>query len=222
LREEKPPSFVESFKTSLEITADSPTLKAIGQAIGLSLGISVGGPLGGSISGVLSQWVVGRGDKIGKERLEEFLILLAKELKTLEGQAVKKDYFDTPEGYDLLIKALDEARKTRSKEKRELYARILKGAVIDFEQKKYSAEEYLHLIADLTLNELKVARVLYEVQCGQEYKEWNWDIWSPQREEISEKCSIDVNELSLFLNRIASTGLIDKVNLMYPGTSVDS
>lgn len=50
---------------------------------------------------------------------------MAEELKTLEGQVVKKGYFGTPEGYDLLIKALDEARKTRSKEKKELYARIL-------------------------------------------------------------------------------------------------
>lgn len=62
----------------------------------------------------------------------------------------------------MLVKALDEARKTRSKEKRDLYATILKGAIVDFEQKKYSAEEYLHLMSGLTPQELRVARSLYE------------------------------------------------------------
>ncbi len=147
---------------------------------------------------------------------------IAEHLAALEEQAVRKDYFQTPEGFDLLTKALDESRRTRSKEKRDLYARILKGAIADFEQKEYSAEEYHHLVADLTPKELDIARVLYEIQDGQEYKEWDWDIWSPQREEVSERCSVDESELSLFLNRIASTGLINKVNLMYPGASVDS
>lgn len=118
----------------------------------------------------MSQWAVERGEKIGKERPQEFLTFWMKELKAL-GQAIRKGYFGTPEGYDLLIKALDESHKTSSKEKRELNARILRGAIIDFEQKKYAAEEYLHLISDLTLQELRwrvrsTMRVLVETSLG--------------------------------------------------------
>ncbi len=110
----------------------------------------------------LTEIAAGRGQQIIEARRDEFLRLLAEHLATLEEQAVRKDYFKTPEGIDLLIKALDEARRTRSKEKRDLYARILKGAIVDFGQGRYSAEEYLYLISDLTLKELRVARSLYQ------------------------------------------------------------
>ena len=146
MREEKSPSFLESSKTLLEETSDSPTLKALAQSIGITLG----GPIGG----ILSQWVVERGEQIAKDRLEEFLTMLAEELKALEGQAVRKDYFGIPEGYDLLLKALGEARKTRSREKRELYAHIRRGATTHFEQKRYSTQEYSLL--DLQFNASRI------------------------------------------------------------------
>ena len=150
---------------------------------------------------------MGRGERIGKERLEEFLTLLAGELKTLETQAVRKDYFETPEGYDLLIKALDEARKTRSKEKRDLYARILRGAIADFEQGRYSAEEYLYLISDLTLKELRVARSLYEAPRSMLSDE-AWELW---RNKACRETGMDEADLSMILSRISSFGLIEPV-----------
>ena len=75
----------------------------------------------------LTELAAGKGQHIMEARRDEFLQLLAEHLAALEEQAVKKDYFQTPEGFDLLIKALDEFRRTRSKEKRDLYARILRG-----------------------------------------------------------------------------------------------
>jgi DNA-binding PadR family transcriptional regulator len=45
------------------------------------------------------------------------------ELETLQGEAIRKYFFLTPKGYNLLLKALEEARRTRSEEKRRLYAR---------------------------------------------------------------------------------------------------
>jgi len=114
----------------------------------------------------LTELAAGKGQQIMEARRDEFLQLLAEHLAALEEQAVRKDFFQTPEGFDLLIKALDESRRTRSKEKRDLYARILRGAIVDFEQGRYSAEEYLYLISDLTLQELRVVRLLYETRPG--------------------------------------------------------
>jgi hypothetical protein len=114
----------------------------------------------------LTELAAGKGQQIMEARRDEFLQLLAEHLAALEEQAVRKDYFQTPEVFDLLIKASNESRRTRSKEKRALYARILRGAIVDFEHGGYSAEEYLRLSCDLTLQELRVARLLYETRLG--------------------------------------------------------
>ena len=126
--ENQTPSFRESLDTTGEIFSDSPTLKALAQAFGVSLA----GPFGA----ILATWGIGRIDQIGKQRLREQFALLAEQLKTLEGRAVRRDYFETGEGHDMLFKVCDEARRTRSRLKKELYARILKGAILDFENKE--------------------------------------------------------------------------------------
>jgi hypothetical protein len=68
----------------------------------------------------LTELAAGKGQQIMEARRDEFLQLLAEHLAALEEQAVRKDFFQTPEGFDLLIKALDESRRTRSKEERPL------------------------------------------------------------------------------------------------------
>ncbi|MCA1716072.1 MAG: hypothetical protein LC781_04145, partial [Actinobacteria bacterium] len=155
----------------------------------------------------LTELAAGKGQQIIEARRDEFLQLLAQHLATLEEAAVRKDYFQTPEGFDLLVKALDEARKTRSKEKRDIYARILRGAIVDFEQGRYSAEEYLYLISDLTLKELRVARSLYKAPRSM-LREEAWQSW---RNKVCCETVIDKADLSMILSRISSFGLIESV-----------
>jgi hypothetical protein len=151
------------------------------------------------------------------------LRLLGKHLEAIDEQAIKKDYFKTPEGFDLLIKALDESRKTRSEEKRDLIARILAGAAsTESEHGAYSPEEYLNIIATLTVKELAVARTIYALQKGQDYRELDiddrWETWNSCREEIVEEYALDINDLPIILGRISFTGLIELVYLPYvPG-----
>ena len=159
-------------------------------------------PLGDS----LTELAAGKGQQIMEARRDEFLQLLAEHLAALKEQAVRKDYFQTPEGFDLLIKALNESRRTRSKEKRDLYARILRGAIVDFEQGRYSAEEYLYLISDLTLKELRVARLLYETRPGSE--NGYWEEW---KNEVCGDLNIDRDDLSMVLARIEASGLTERV-----------
>jgi hypothetical protein len=149
MNDEDRPSLKESLNTSLEVIAESPTLRAVLNSLP-------------AVGGSLNELLAGRGQQIMEQRRDDFLRRLAQHLETIEDQVVRKDYFETPEGFDLFVKALDEARKTRSKEKRDLYARILRGAIIDFERGNYSPEEYLYLISDLTVQEVRVARSIYE------------------------------------------------------------
>jgi hypothetical protein len=107
----------------------------------------------------------------------------------------------------LLIRALGESRKTRSEEKRGLIARILRGAVIDYEQGTYSPEEYLSLISDLTVQELRVARLLYE-----ERPETENEPWKQWEERACATIGIDRADLHLALSRLGTTGLLQQVS----------
>jgi hypothetical protein len=152
MESEEQPTLRQSLNNSLEIIAEDPGLRAL-----LSFVPYIGG--------TLVELFAGKGQQIIEERRNDFLRLLSERLEDVEEGAVKKDFFETPEGFDLLIKALDEARKTRSNAKRELYARILVGAAtVPPEQGETSAEEYLYLISGLTLRELEVARKMYGIQ----------------------------------------------------------
>jgi len=98
---EQQPSFKESLNNSLEVIAEEPVLRAM-----LNLIPSAGGSL--------SELMAGKGQRIMEERRDNLLRILAEHMETIETEAIRKDYFETPEGFDLLIKALDSSRRTRS------------------------------------------------------------------------------------------------------------
>jgi hypothetical protein len=106
----------------------------------------------------------------------------------------------------MLIKPLYEARRTRSRLKKELYARILKGAILDFEKREYSSEEYLYLISDLTEQEIKVALSVYE-----EHLPLTEELWKAWAEKVGGQVGMDIADLRFALGRIGSSGLLDRV-----------
>lgn len=148
------------------------------------------------------------------QRLEDFLMLLAEDLKAVDEATIKEEYFATQEWFDLFTEALDKAWRTRSREKHILYARILAGsASVKAEHSLYSPEEYLYLVSSLTPKEIEVAREIYEFQKGQPHKEWDparkEEVWNSQVEEISRIAELNHNDLTLILNRLASAGLVE-------------
>lgn len=144
---------------------------------------------------------------IYQERTKAMFDKFGEDLSELDEQSIKKDYFDTDEGIDLLIKATEQSAKTRSEEKRDLIARILCGAVMDHEVGEYSPEEYLNLLSDLTVRELRVARSLYEARPDVNL-EGEWNRWE---EKINTECGIDKPDLHMTLTRLSSTGLLQRV-----------
>lgn len=194
MNDEKPaPSFRESADYASEIIAESPTLKAILNAVPY-------------VGGSLSELFAGRGSQIMEERKNEFLLRLSHHMETLEAEAVKKEYFSSPEGFDLLLKALDSAGKTRSEYKTDLYARILAGATRVDKGGFSSAEEYLHMITDLTPKEVEVARWMFKR--GPTVSETELSEWP---EHVAKECGIDVNDLFMILSRLEARGLVNRV-----------
>jgi len=215
--EDKPPTFTESLETALVEISESPSLKA-----GLSLiGSMVGLP-------GLDVWVAGRGEVIARRRLEEFLTRLLEEIEALKGQGFTEEllerYFDSEEWHDLFREALVEALRTRSRDRREYCVRILKGAITDADQKRYSPEEYLDIIANLSDLDLQVAGSLYSLQKNKNYKELDTgkrrEIWEPIRDRISRERGVDKNDLSLIMERLASTGLVERIYVLVPGSPI--
>jgi len=173
--------------------------------------------------GTLATFFSAKWLQVYQERTAKLIRQLSELLSDLDEQAIRRDYFDTPEGIDLLIQATELSSKTRSEDKRDLIARILAGATsTDAGKGEYSPEEYLHVVADLTDKELMVARTIYSVQLGQNYRntdaEDKWKAWEEQRYKIIEKHGLDASDLTLILNRIASTGLVELSYVLFLGT----
>jgi hypothetical protein len=209
MEEEKTPSKIEA---AIEQLNQDPYLLATITAIP-------------GVGGSITQLITGIGQQIVQERHKRLLERLAEHLATVDEQSIRRDYFETPEGFDLLIKAMDESRRTRSEEKRDLIARILAGATLtDAGQGEYSPEEYLNIVADLTDKEWALARTIYTLQQGLSPRELDpsnkAEIWRMCAEDISKKHDIGANDLPLLLNRIHSAGLLDLFYVLYPGSPV--
>lgn len=93
--------------------------------------------------------------------------------------------------------------KTRSDDKIEYLAQILKGAVVDSVRGDYSAEEYLYLASDLTIQELTVAGHLCKAR--PQHEDRAWEAW---RKDVSTEVGLEVRDLQLTLARLSTTGLI--------------
>lgn len=157
---------------------------------------------GGTLTTLFSaKWL-----KLYQERTRLLFQQLGEQLNNLDEQTINKGYFDTDEGVDLLIKAVEESTKTRSEEKRDLIARVLCGAVIDYKQDTYAPEEYLYLISELTIQELRVARSMYENRPETPAESWNrWE------QHACDTIGIDKANLHTAISRLGSAGLLQSI-----------
>jgi hypothetical protein len=146
----------------------------------------------------------GIGQQIVQERNAKLFEQLTKHLADVDEQSIRRDYFETPKGFDRLMKAMDESRRTRSDEKRNLIARILRGALIDGES-EYSPEEYLNLISDLTPQELKVLRSAYRQRPGPGMSFRSWCL------SACAVAGFDRSDFLMTLSRLNAYGLIHVV-----------
>src|SRR5918994_7524069 len=103
MEEGQTPSFKESLDNSLVELAESPGLQLLLYPV---------------VPSPLRDWLIGRGEVISRERLEEFLASLKQHLDTLRDQGVTEEkfnnFFDSEEWFDLFREALAQALRTRS------------------------------------------------------------------------------------------------------------
>lgn len=176
--------------------------------------------------GTLATFFSAKWLEIYQERTDALLRQFSEHLSNLDEQAIRRDYFDTPEGMDLLIKATEASSKTRSDEKRDLIARILRGAASSQPPGSRSSEEYLNLVSDLTVQDLQVAHAIYRDRPNFEDSE-TWNRWEYM---VGTEIGMDTEDLWLALRRLESAGLLRQIigyktkdgSLQIMGASVES
>ena len=159
-----------------------------------------------------------KAQKIVNDRIMNLFSELIEEMSTLEDGMVDKDYIDSEEFIELFIKTIEVSTKTRNKEKIKLYAKLLKGTVKFQDRKKYSPEEYLRVLTELTMRELEVARAIYKQQKREKRKgedELQWALrcgW----EELEKECpSIPEEDFRFIFLRLRKSGLIQDLEHIY-------
>lgn len=170
------------------------------------------------IGSPLDIFLTTKAQKMINDRTMSLYNKLTEEMNTLEDKNVDKDYINSEEFIDLFIKAIEAAAKTRSNEKIKLYAKLLKGAVKFQDREKYSPEEYLQVLAELTMRELEVARATYKQQKREKRKgedELQWALkcgW----EELEKECpSIPEEDFRFIFLRLRKSGLIQDLEHIY-------
>jgi len=159
-----------------------------------------------------------KAQKIVNDRIMNLFNELIEEISTLEDGMVDKDYIDSEEFIELFIKTIEVSTKTRNKEKIKLYAKLLKGAIKFQDRNKYSPEEYLQALSELTIRELEVAKAVYKQQSQERKKDENEMQWILRCgwEELEKECpSIPEEDFRFIFLRLRKSGLIQDLEHIY-------
>lgn len=155
-----------------------------------------------------------------EERIADLAEALKREMSEVEEGAIDHDYLNSEAFFDLVLQAVDTAARTRNRHKIELVAQILRGAIVQGESGGYSAEEYLHLVSDLTERDLTIARALYEERPKSFKEQSRSDEWDAWQEKTRREIGVDVANLQLALRRLYSFGLLEAITAGEDGDDV--
>jgi hypothetical protein len=152
-------------------------------AVGLIL------PVVPAVVGAVDVALTTRAQHISQRRLNVLCQSWEQEMQAIPTTFVDKQYVESEEFFDLVFQAWESTKRTRHDEKIRLYAKLLVGAIPLQSREQDSPEDYLTVLAELSLKELQVARALYKQQ--------------------REAPAPDENELQ-WLSRIGAVNLADK------------
>jgi len=163
-----------------------------------------------------------KGKEIIQKRINTFLSELHLEMEKVKEEKVDKAYLESEEFFDLLISALEKVSKTRSKRKISLYAKILKNAVLVDKVKDHDEpEKYLSVVAELSEDEILLAKIIYDQQKERPHSGENELRWAKNKgwNELPKlaKDFSSPDDLCFLLNRIAKSGLLREIT----GTFLD-
>lgn len=178
-----------------------------------------------------------KGQNIVQKRLERSIEILREEMGRIKKEMIK-DFLDSEEFFDIIIKIFEYSIKIRDEEKIRFYTKILRGAV-SINKQSYEGEEYLEIIKELASLELKIVKIFYEIQKETLYdakvslkdvafglieqspqKDIQSEIlrrWEDYETRICNEIKVTPEELHESLIRISRTGLLKEITGSYYG-----
>ncbi len=191
-----PQEISKKFEGAIEVYSQNTVLRTTISSIPF-----IGGPLDVLLSS--------EGQKIVQARVMQMFKNLKREMRCVQESMIDKKYLESEEFFDLILRGIEAATKTRDREKVHLYAKVLRGAVTIQNREEFSPEEYLSILTELTSREIEVARVIYE----QSERTPNTDglQWIAEKKlpQLSARCrSIPREDLQFILLRLQPSGLI--------------
>ncbi len=164
------------------------------------------------IGGQLDLLLSSPGQKFVEERLRYLIDELQNEMSAVQEHLINKDFIGKEEGFDLIQKTFIATAKTRQREKLKVFAQILRGG-LTLKEKTHDPELYLRIVDELTVKELEVALLLYEVKeirkiIIEEKRENQHGMTNDPYWFSKHYTQYSRDELEYILPRIANTGLI--------------
>lgn len=164
--------------------------------------------LGGALDALLSA----KADEIRRERIEYLFDKLFQATAMLDEDKVDYLFLDSEEFFDIFVKTLEAASKTRQRDKIDFYAKILCNSAIAGLRDSNDPESYLEILLSLSVPELRLLKLIWAQQRvpppsgqGELYKyaiDCGW-------EKISDGyLGVGKEELPFLINRLEGKGLI--------------
>jgi len=193
------------------VYSDLAALRAIVAAIPI---------LGASIDAFLGT----RGQTITARRLRDAIKELERQASQLDQSKVDARYLESEDFFDLLWRAFERGMRTSQKEKVRLYVRVLLRST-EAPAHRENAQEYLELLADLTVTEVRVASALYKLQ--KDAKPTGVALESTggaakAGELQAELEDLTEDQVSTYLKRLERTGLVRELVGSYFGYAGDA
>lgn len=165
------------------------------------------------------------GKQYYEKRVIQVIQLLREEMflieESIEESKVDKEFLETEEFFDLVIRIMEYSVKTRQREKVRLNCSILAGSIlIENKDLRNSAEDLLILIRDLSPIDLKVAKEIYKQQENKPDKfddEGNSNfnelhfVDSSGWDKLPGLCKLEVGDFRLALTKLSNAGLIKEI-----------
>lgn len=167
------------------------------------------------IGGPLDVLFQSKGQEIIQKRVMNFLEDLKEEMDFVKNEMIDKEYLDSEEFFDLILKTLESVTRTRNRKKIRLYTKILRGAVTIQNRKQFLPEEYLITLSELTPREIEVATAIFEQQRDKlRHENENELQWAKRKgwDRLPEQCpNVPEKDLPFICLRLQKTGLIREI-----------
>jgi hypothetical protein len=152
--------------------------------------------------------------------IDEMKDYMQERMETIENSAFDREYLESEEFRDLVMRAFDATIRTRDAAQRRTYAQILTESTIRSAREGHTPEEYLDLIAALTPLELHVARSLYKNLPRARYESREaaevQEAWRRWQEKVCAEENVDGADLQLILGRLSSSGFLTEEAGLWP------